>query len=203
MLIIGFGRFGQIASQPLILRGVDVSIIDNDVEMIQAAANFGFKVYYGDGTRLDILHAAGAGRARAVLICVDKPETAVRVAELVKAEFPLVTVFARAYDRGTSLQLVKAGVDYQLRETFESALVFGGSTLEALGEDPDEVAEIIEDVRQRDAARFDLQLTGDIRDGRNFLKGNLATPAPAPVTQPRRPARALSEETAEVLKNAT
>ncbi|MFE0014512.1 monovalent cation:proton antiporter-2 (CPA2) family protein [Mesorhizobium sp. NPDC059054] len=203
VLIIGFGRFGQIASQPLILRGVDVSIIDNDVEMIQAAANFGFKVYYGDGTRLDILHAAGAGRARAVLICVDKPETAVRVAELVKAEFPLVTVFARAFDRGTSLQLVKAGVDFQLRETFESALVFGGSTLEALGEDPDEVAEVIEDVRRRDAARFDLQLTGDIRDGRNFLKGNLATPAPAPVTQPRRPAQALSEETAEVLKNAS
>lgn len=203
VLIIGFGRFGQIASQPLILRGVDVSIIDNDVEMIQAAANFGFKVYYGDGTRLDILHAAGAGRARAVLICVDKPETAVRIAELVKAEFPLVTVFARAFDRGTSLQLVKAGVDYQLRETFESALVFGGSTLEALGEDPEEVAEVIEDVRRRDAARFDLQLTGDIRDGRNFLKGNLATPVPAPVTQPRRPAQALSEETAAVLKNAT
>ena len=77
VLIIGFGRFGQIVSQPLLLRGVDVSIIDNDVEMIQAAADFGFKVYYGDGTRLDILHAAGAGRARAVLICVDKAEAAV------------------------------------------------------------------------------------------------------------------------------
>src|SRR6185312_3398183 len=83
VLIIGFGRFGQIASQPLLLRGVDVSIIDNDVEMIQAAADFGFKIYYGDGTRLDILHAAGAGRARAVLICVDKADVAVRIAELI------------------------------------------------------------------------------------------------------------------------
>ena len=202
VLIIGFGRFGQIASQPLILRGVDVSIIDNDVEMIQAAANFGFKVYYGDGARLDILHAAGAGRARAVLICVDKPEIAVRIAELVKAEFPLVTLFARAFDRGTTLQLIRAGVDYQLRETFESALVFGGSTLEALGVDPDEVAELIEDVRRRDAARLDLQRAGDIRDGRNFLKGNIATPVPAPVTTPRRPAQPLSEETATVLKDA-
>ena len=64
VLVIGFGRFGQIVSQPLLLRGVDVSIIDNDVEMIQAAADFGFKVYYGDGTRLDILHAAGAGQRR-------------------------------------------------------------------------------------------------------------------------------------------
>ena len=199
VLIIGFGRFGQIASQPLILRGVDVSIIDNDVEMIQAAADFGFKVYYGDGTRLDILRAAGAGGARAVLICVDKAETAVQIAELVKAEFPLVTVMARAFDRGTALQLIHAGVDYQMRETFESALVFGGSTLEALGIDPEDVAEVIEDVRRRDEARLELQLAGDIRDGRNFLKGNMATPVPAPVATPRQPGRALNEETASML----
>ncbi|KQZ29284.1 potassium transporter [Mesorhizobium sp. Root552] len=199
VLIIGFGRFGQIASQPLLLRGVDVSIIDNDVEMIQAAADFGFKVYYGDGTRLDILHAAGLGHARAVLICVDKAETAIRIAELVKAEFPLVTVMARAFDRGTALQLIHAGVDYQMRETFESALAFGGSTLEALGTDPQDVADVIEDVRQRDAARLEMQITGDIRDGRNFMKGNIATPVPAPVTQPRRAGQALNEETAGVL----
>ncbi len=199
VLIIGFGRFGQIASQPLILRGVDVSIIDNDVEMIQAAADFGFKIYYGDGTRLDILHAAGVGNARAVLVCVDKPEVAVRITQLVKAEFPLVTVLARAYDRGTALQLIHAGVDYQLRETFESALVFGGSTLEALGVDPEVVADVVEDVRRRDAARLDMQITGDIRDGRNFLKGNIATPVPAPVAPPRRPGQPLNAETASVL----
>ncbi len=199
VLIIGFGRFGQIASQPLILRGVDVSIIDNDVEMIQAAADFGFKIYYGDGTRLDILHAAGVGNARAVLVCVDKPEVAVRITQLVKAEFPLVTVLARAYDRGTTLQLIHAGVDYQLRETFESALVFGGSTLEALGVDPEVVADVVEDVRRRDAARLDMQITGDIRDGRNFLKGNIATPVPAPVAPPRRPGQPLNAETASVL----
>ena len=199
VLMIGFGRFGQIVSQPLLLRGVDVSIIDNDVEMIQAAADFGFKVYYGDGTRLDILRAAGAGGARAVLICVDKAETAVQIATLVKAEFPLVTVMARAFDRGTALQLIHAGVDYQMRETFESALVFGGSTLEALGIDPEDVAEVVEDVRRRDAARFEVQLTGDIRDGRNFMQGNIATPVPAPVTTPRQPGRALNEETASML----
>ncbi|OQM73259.1 monovalent cation:proton antiporter-2 (CPA2) family protein [Manganibacter manganicus] len=199
VLIIGFGRFGQIASQPLLLRGVDVSIIDNDVEMIQAAADFGFKVYYGDGTRLDILHAAGADQARAVLICVDKPDVAVRIAELLKAEFPFLTVMARAYDRGTALQLIHAGIDYQIRETFESALVFGGSTLEALGVDPDTVADVIEDVRRRDAARLEMQISGNIHDGRNFLKGNIATPVPAPVTQPRRPGQALNEETAGML----
>jgi glutathione-regulated potassium-efflux system protein KefB len=199
VLMIGFGRFGQIVSQPLLLRGIDVAIIDNDVEMIQAAATFGFKVYYGDGTRLDILHAAGAGSARAVLVCVDKEDAAVRIVELVKAEFPQALVFARAFDRGTSLQLVRAGADYQLRETFESALVFGGSALEALGVDPDEVAEVVDDVRSRDEARFELQLAGSIQDGRLYFKGNMNTPVPAPVAQPRQPGRALSEETAGVL----
>lgn len=199
VLMIGFGRFGQIVSQPLLLRGIDVSIIDNDVEMIQAASTFGFKVYYGDGTRLDILHAAGAGSARAVLVCVDKQDAAVRIVDLVKAEFPQALVFARAFDRGTSLQLVRAGADYQLRETFESALVFGGSALEALGVDPDEVAEVVDDVRRRDEARFELQLAGNIQDGRLYFKGNMNTPVPAPVAQPRQPGRALSEETAGVL----
>ncbi|WP_269929889.1 monovalent cation:proton antiporter-2 (CPA2) family protein [Aminobacter sp. HY435] len=199
VLVIGFGRFGQIASQPLLLRGIDVSIIDNDVEMIQAAADFGFKVYYGDGTRLDILHAAGAGRARAVLICVDKEEVAVRIAEHMKAEFPLVPVLARAFDRGTAIQLIRAGVAYQLRETFESALLFGGTTLEQLGEDPSTVAEVIEDVRARDAARLDTQIAGDIRSGRDYLQGNIPAPVPAPLTPPRRSAKALNEEAADAL----
>ncbi|MGE0282376.1 MAG: monovalent cation:proton antiporter-2 (CPA2) family protein [Rhizobiaceae bacterium] len=199
VLVIGFGRFGQIAAQPLLLRGVDVSIIDNDVEMIQAAANFGFKVYYGDGTRLDILHAAGAANARAVLICVDKGEVAVRIAEHMRAEFPLVPVLARSYDRGVSLKLVEVGVEYQLRETFESALLFGQTTLENLGVDTEEAAEIIEDVRRRDQARFEAQLAGGLQAGRGFMKGNMPAPVPAPLATPKRGGRAMSEETATVL----
>src|SRR5690606_2348905 len=66
VLIIGFGRFGQVMSQSLLARDVDVTIIDSDVDMIRSAAAFGFKVYYGDGTRLDVLHASGAGSARAI-----------------------------------------------------------------------------------------------------------------------------------------
>jgi glutathione-regulated potassium-efflux system protein KefB len=197
VLVIGFGRFGQIASQPLLLRGIDVSIIDNDVEMIQAAADFGFKVYYGDGTRLDILRAAGAGRARAVLICVDKAEVSVRIAEQMKAEFPLVPVLARAYDRGNAMALIRAGVDYQMRETFESALLFGESTLRQLGAEEEEAAEVIADVRRRDAERLELQIAGGIKAGRGLMKGNM--PVPTPLTQPKRPGQALNEEAAIVL----
>jgi glutathione-regulated potassium-efflux system protein KefB len=199
VLIIGFGRFGQIVSQPLLLRGVDVSIIDNDVEMIQAAADFGFKVYYGDGTRLDILHAAGAGKARAVLVCVDKAETAIRIAELMKNDFPLVPVLARAYDRGAAIGLIRADVNFQIRETFESALIFGGETLKQLGIEEDEVAETIEDVRRRDAERLELQISGDIQAGRRLMKGNIPEPVPTPLTPPRRPGQAMNEGAADAL----
>ncbi len=190
VLVIGFGRFGQVAAQPLLLRGIDVSIIDNDVEMIKAAASFGFKVYYGDGTRLDILHAAGAGRARAVLVCVDKAETAVRIVEHLKAEFPLVPVLARAWDRGAALDLIHAGVDFQIRETLESAFVFGQTTLRTLGLDAADADEIMQDVRRRDTERLEMQLTGGIYAGTGLLKGN--APTPAPLAQPRKPGQVMN-----------
>src|SRR5262245_37844150 len=198
VLVVGFGRFGQIASQPLLLRGVDVSIIDNDIEMIKAAATFGFKVYYGDGTRLDILHAAGAGRAEAVLICVDKGEAGGGLVGHIKAEFPMVPVLARSFDRRTSMELVHAGVDYQLRETFESALLFGEEALTRLGVDDELAADTVAEVRKRDEARFDLQLVGDISSGLAYLKGNV--PAPAPLQQPRQAGRAINEETAAAMR---
>jgi glutathione-regulated potassium-efflux system protein KefB len=198
VLVIGFGRFGQIATQPLLLRGHDVSIIDNDVEMIEAAADFGFKVYYGDGTRPDILHAAGAGRARAVLICVDKGEAAVAIAEHMKNEFPLVPVLARAFDRGTSIRLIEKGVAYQMRETFESAVAFGAEALRTFGTEEDVIAETLEDLRQRDTERLELQIAGDITSGTNLIKGN--SPVPAPLAQPRRRGRAMNEEAADVIR---
>ena len=125
VLIIGFGRFAQVVSQPLLAHGVDVSIIEKDVEMIQAAGKFGFKVYYGDGTRLDTLRASGAGKAEAVLVLIDRQEEADRIVKLVRSEFPGTKLFVRAFDRGHSLRLIEAGVDYHIRETFESALKLG------------------------------------------------------------------------------
>jgi len=172
VLVIGFGRFGQIASQPLIAKGHKVSIIDNDTDMIRAAGQFGMKVYYGDGTRLDILHAAGAEHAAMILVCVDRKEAANRIVELIKSEFPLSKVHARAFDRGHAIELVKLGVDYQIREVFESALAFGATTLRELGSDDSEVADIIEGVRERDRQRFSAQIVGGIQAGRDLLLSN-------------------------------
>ncbi|MGO4410543.1 MULTISPECIES: monovalent cation:proton antiporter-2 (CPA2) family protein [unclassified Brevundimonas] len=196
VLIIGFGRFAQVVSQPLLVRDVDVSIIENDVEMIQAAGDFGFKVYYGDGTRLDTLRASGAGKAEAVLVCVDKPEAADRIVQLVKSEFPGVKLFVRAFDRGHSLRLIAAGVEYNIRETFESALKFGEAVLVDLGVSEDEAAETIADVRRRDAARLDLQVTGGMAAGRSLMRGNMPTPQPEPYIKPRRVGRILNENEA-------
>ena len=201
VLVIGFGRFGQIVSQPLLLRGEDVSIIDNDVEMIQAAAEFGFKVYYGDGTRLDILHAAGAEHARAVLVCVDKPEEAARIVEHLKAEFPLTPVLARAFDRGAAIALIKAGVDYQIREMLESAFVFGSETLKQLGVSDEETEELMSEVRRRDAERLELQVAGGLYAGNQLLKGN--QPTPTPLAKPRTEARAGNEEAAAAISQAS
>ncbi|MBU1385523.1 MAG: monovalent cation:proton antiporter-2 (CPA2) family protein [Alphaproteobacteria bacterium] len=200
VLIIGFGRFAQVVSQPLLARDVDVSIIDMDVEMIQAAGNFGFKVYYGDGARLDVLRASGAGEAETILVCVDKQETADRIVELVKSEFPLTKLFVRAYDRGHAIRLVQAGVEYQLRETFESALVFGEQVLIDLGFSADEATETIEDVRRRDEQRLSIQLVEGITGGRSLMRGNIATTRPEPYIKPRREGTALNEEAAEALE---
>jgi len=183
-LIIGFGRFGQVASQSLLARGFDISMIDIDTEMIRAAAPFGFKVYYGDGCRLDVLHAAGAGEARAILVCVDKRDAADRIVALVKAEFPLAKLLVRSFDREHALKLVAAGVDLQIRETFESALKFGEMALRELGVPEDEAAETADDIRRRDAERFALETTGGLLAGRDLLHGN--APKPVPFTRPRR-----------------
>ncbi|MEQ1901290.1 MAG: monovalent cation:proton antiporter-2 (CPA2) family protein [Devosia sp.] len=172
VLVVGFGRFGQIASQALLAKGHKISTIDTDTDMIRAAGQFGFKVYYGDGTRLDILRAAGIEKVDVVIIAVDKKDAATRIAELIHAEFPMVKVMARAFDRGHAMELIKAGVDFQIREMFESALALGGETLRLLGSDEDEVAQLLGAVRSRDAQRFAAQLVGGLQAGRDLLLSN-------------------------------
>ncbi|QSQ21473.1 cation:proton antiporter [Pyxidicoccus parkwayensis] len=187
VLIIGFGRFGQIVSQLLLAEGVDVTTIDIDVEMIEAAERFGFKVYYGDGTRLDVLRAAGAERARLICVCVERQESATRILELCRTSFPLAEVYVRAYDRGHALELIQRGAHFQLRETFESAIAFGRAALVGMGLPPERVAEVEEDIRQRDRDRFALQQQGQdvVAVSRDKLYTRPA-PRPEPFIPPQR-----------------
>ena len=172
VLLIGFGRFGQIAAQPLFALRHKLSIIDNDTEMIQVAGRFGVKVYYGDGARLDILRTAGAATADLVLVCIDNKEQAVKIVELIKSEFPLVKVMARAFDRPHAFELIKAGVDYQIREMLESAFRFGETTIKELGATDEQAAEVMERVRAADKTRFEAQLVGGMLAGRDLLLQN-------------------------------
>jgi glutathione-regulated potassium-efflux system protein KefB len=199
MLLIGFGRFAQLVSQPLLARGVKINLIENDVEMIRVAGRFGFKVYYGDGARLDVLRASGAATAEAILVCIDKPEVADRIVELVKAEFPHARLFVRAYDRGHSIRLIRAGVDYQIRETFESALTFAEDLLVDIGFDPAVAAETIMEVRQRDQERLEMQIVSGIEAGRSLMRGNMITPEPEPLSAPRGQSEGLNTEAAAAL----
>jgi len=197
VLMIGFGRFGQVASQSLLARDVDVTIIDNDVEMIRNAERFGFKIYYGDGTRLDVLHASGAATARAIAVCVNTAEEADRIVELATHEFPRAKLLVRSFDRDHSLRLIHAGVDFQIRETFESAVKFGQAALMELGADEEVARDIAEQIRERDAERFQLEMAGgSLRDGAHMVFGSAlpGVPTPTPFTAPKRQSRTLNAE---------
>ena len=196
VLVIGFGRFGQIVSQCLLAEDIDVTTIDNDPEMIQDAGGFGFKVYYGDGTRLDVLRAAGAGEARLVAVCIDNRQAASRIVDLVRAEFPGTKLYVRSYDRRHTLQLIAKGVDFELRETYESALVFGRSTLEALGLDSERAAATEQFVRARDLDRLAVQQAEGLSAGTDLLNTRMVH---EPLSTPAREVKPLNPEAEEII----
>jgi glutathione-regulated potassium-efflux system protein KefB len=200
VLVIGFGRFGQIVSQYLLAEAVDVTTIDRDPDMIQTAGRFGFKVYYGDGTRLDVLRAAGLDKARLIAICIDDQEACNRIVDLVRAEFPGTRIFARSFDRGHTLQLLAKDVDYELRETFESALRFGRETLLAMGIGAERAGQVEDFIRARDRDRIAIQQAEGIYAGMDLLRQR---PQMTPFTAPQRAAKPLNEEAEEIIREKT
>lgn len=178
VLIIGFGRFGQIASQLLLAQGVDLSVIDNDPDRIRDAERYGFKVFFGDGARLDVLHHSGAGGADVIMVCIDDPKAAMQIVELAQHEFPQAKLLVRSRDRAHAVELIRAGVGYQVRETVESAYVMGAEGLRVLGFPEAEIADVAEDIRRRDDERLSEQVQGDAMSGSDRL---LLQPRPEPL----------------------
>jgi monovalent cation:proton antiporter-2 (CPA2) family protein len=197
VLVIGFGRFGQLVCQCLLAEGIAVTTIDRDPEMIRQAGRFGFRVYYGDGTRLDVLRAAGTTKARLVAVCVDDRDAASRIVDLVQAEFPGTLLYVRSFDRRHSLALIAKGVEFELRETYESALRFGRQTLEALGLDSERAAEVEEFVRKRDLERLALQQAEGITAGSDLMHGIMVQ---EPLSKPAGEAKPLNPETQEIVR---
>jgi len=183
VLMIGFSRFGQIAAQILLAGGREVTVIDHSTDRVRQAANFGFRIYFGDGTRKDVLRAAGIERAKIVAVCTHGKATTDRIVDLVQSEYPNATVFVRSYDRIHTLSLRARGVQHDVRETFESALVFGRETLEELGVEPDDAVAISDDIRRRDEARLELQAVDGLAAGRDMLHS--APVKPEPLVRPK------------------
>jgi CPA2 family monovalent cation:H+ antiporter-2/glutathione-regulated potassium-efflux system protein KefB len=169
-LIIGYGRFGQTVGQMLIAQGIPVTLIDTDIEMIDVAGDFGAKVYYGDGTRLDMLRQAGAGEAELILFCMDGDQVTPELLHAVKEAFPQASVFVRAYDRRALIKLVGAPMEYAVREVLESAVSMARRALVSVGVDGPDIDRTEERYRKNDRERLRAQVeSGDIRAAREVI----------------------------------
>lgn len=178
VLVIGFGRFGQLVSQVLLGHGVALTIIDTDVEMVEAARRFGARVHYGDGSRLDVLRAAGAGRVQLIAVCTDQQAVTDRIVSILREAWPEARIMARAYDRRHSLALIRQGVG-QVRETLHSGLMMGRDALVALGMAPEAAEATVRYVQEGDEALLARQLRGE-----QFSFGERYKLRPTPLSEP-------------------
>jgi glutathione-regulated potassium-efflux system ancillary protein KefC len=136
VIIAGFGRFGQIVGRLLRANQVKLTVLDHDPDQIETLRRFGFKVFYGDATRIDLLHAAGANKARALVVAIDDIEDSLALVDAVREAYPDLAIVARARNVTHYYRLLDRGVTIIERETFEAGLMLGRRTLEELGFDP-------------------------------------------------------------------
>jgi CPA2 family monovalent cation:H+ antiporter-2/glutathione-regulated potassium-efflux system protein KefB len=163
-LIIGYGRFGQTVAQMLLTQGIAVTLIDTDIEMIDVAGSFGAKVYYGDGTRIDVLRQAGAGEAELLLFCLDGDQLDAELIEAVHEAFPKAAIFVRAFDRRVYLKLRGAPVQGVVRELLDSAVNMARMAMSSVGVREDEIDRTETLYRRRDRERLRAQVeSGDLR----------------------------------------
>ncbi|WP_294318371.1 cation:proton antiporter [uncultured Sphingomonas sp.] len=169
-VVAGYGRFGQTVAQMLLAQGISVTVIDRDVEMIEVADSFGMKVYYGDGTRIDLLRLAGAQDAALLLFCVDGDPFEIDTIEAIHQAFPDAGIFVRAYDRRSVVKLAGAPVQGVFREVLDSAVTMARAAMVSVGVDDGEIDRTEDLYRKTDAKRLSQQSeTGDLREGRDMI----------------------------------
>jgi monovalent cation:proton antiporter-2 (CPA2) family protein len=133
VIVAGFGRFGQIATRLLLGNNFKVVLLENSIEQIEILRRFGWRVHYGDASRIDLLRTAGADKARLLLVAIDDRDKAVEMVQAAREAFPKLAIFARAFDRRHAYELIKTPGVLVERETFESALNYGRRALLQLG----------------------------------------------------------------------
>ncbi len=178
-IVVGYGRFGQTVSQLLLADGVSVTLIDIKPSQIERTAEFGAKVYYGDGRRIDLLRMAGADRAQLILFCIDDATLGPRELEPILHAFPDASVMVRAFDRRQMMTLAGLRTCFAIREVYESAILMGRRALGAVGAQDERIDEIDRQFRARDADRLAAQTaTGDLHamDDNVFRPGHPLEP---------------------------
>ncbi len=169
-IIVGYGRFGQTVGQMLLAQDIPVTLIDMDIEMIDIAGEFGAKVYYGDGTRLDLLRQAGAAEAELILFCIDGDQIEPDTLEGVHEAFPNAAIYVRAFDRRALVKLKKSSAVYVVREVLESAVKMARVAMRDLGIAGADIDRAEEMYRSRDKERLRIQIeAGDLRAARSMV----------------------------------
>ena len=169
VIVAGFGRMGQIISQVLENSGAAITAIDKDPAHIRNAERFGFKVYFGDASRLDILTTAGAKEAKAVILCMDDTNAVNHSIEALREICPKVPIFAVAHDRLHEIEMQPLGADVIVRETLESSLLIAREALAKLGHDDVMIEDIVQEFRKRDRERLLAQVDGGAEAGKDLL----------------------------------
>ena len=167
-IVVGYGRFGQTVAQMMMAKGIGVTLIDKKPAQIELSSEFGTKVYYGDGLRLDLLRAAGAETARVIAFCNDNEggELNPEALRIVLKAFPQAAVMVRAFDRRHLIELDALDLAFAERELFEGAVAMGRKALKASGIDRSEIDRVEREYRSRDCERLERQTeTGDLRAG--------------------------------------
>jgi glutathione-regulated potassium-efflux system ancillary protein KefC len=168
VIIAGFGRFGQIVGRLLLANDIRAVVLDHDADQIELLRRFGYTVFYGDATRLDLLEAAGAAKARLLVNAIDGVEDSIALVDRVREHFPDLPIVSRARNVSHYLELRLRGVTMIERETFESALRAGRATLEALGVDPFRAKEMADLFRRQNRTQVEGQM-GIYKDETRYM----------------------------------
>jgi CPA2 family monovalent cation:H+ antiporter-2/glutathione-regulated potassium-efflux system protein KefB len=169
-IVVGYGRFGQTVAQMLIASDIPVTLIDNDIEMIDVAGSFGAKVYFGDGTRIELLRQAGAGEAELILFCIDGDQLSAEFVESIHEAFPNAAIYIRAYDRRAVIKLQATPANYMVREVMESAIKMARMALDAVAVSEEAIDRAEDMYRARDRERLHKQVeSGDLGAARDRI----------------------------------
>lgn len=167
-IVVGYGRFGQTVAQMMMAKGIGVTLIDKKPGQIELAGEFGVKVYYGDGLRIDLLRTAGAETAKVIAFCNDNEggELSRDAVKAVLAAFPQASIMVRAFDRRHMIELDGLDIAFAERELFEGAVAMGRAALKASGIEKQEIDRVDGEYRMRDCERLERQsASGDLRAG--------------------------------------